>query len=155
MPLAEPLVLPESSRRLLVEVRVASLEHVERALRFQRLRLHVLTKVLPGVAIALVLVRPGLFALVGLAAGFAGALHAWRRLAEYHAVVVDRLGAVGRELNRVGPALTPEHLCCLQVRVDLLLAAPAPGWCRLVARRVARAVSAACRPPDGGRGANR
>ena len=53
MPLAEPLLLPDSSRRLLAEIRVASLERFERARRFERLRFELAPLVLPGAAIAL------------------------------------------------------------------------------------------------------
>ena len=133
MPLAEPLVLPESSHRLLAQIRLASLEHFERARRFERLRLHVPALVLPGAVIAFLVT--GLPALVGLLVALAGWLLACRGLAEYHDALVDRLGAVARELDRSGRALTPEHLCYLQVRLDLLLGVPVPGWWRLAAGR--------------------
>ena len=153
MPLAEPLLLPDSSRRLLAEIRVASLERFERARRFERLRFELAPLVLPGAAIALLVLRPGLPALVGLSAAALGALRAWRRLAEHHAAIADRLAALGRDVHRAGPALTPARLCLLQLRVDLLLAVPAPGRCRLAARCVARALSALRRRAGRWRGA--
>ena len=153
MPLAEPLVLPEASRRLLAEIRVASLEHFERARRFDRLRLEAAALLLPGAAIGLLVFRPGLAALFVLSAALLYAADPWRGLAVHHRELGHCLFALGRELYRSGPALMPARLCLLQVRVDLLVATPAPGWRQLVAGRVARGLSALCLRAGRGRGA--
>ena len=153
IPLAEPLVLPEASRRLLGEIRVASLAHFECARRFDRLRLEAAALLLPGVAIGLLVFRPGLAALFVSSAALLCAADPWRGLAVHHRYLGDCLFALGRELYRSGPELTPVRLCVLQVRLDLLVATPTPGWRQLVAARVARGLAALCPRRGRGRGA--
>ena len=152
-PLAESLVLPRTSRRLLEEIRVASLAHFERARQFDRLRLDAAALLLPGAAIGVLVFRPGLVVLFVLSAAILYAADPWRGFAVHHRDLGDCLFALGRELYRSGPHVTPARLCVLQVRLDLLVATPASGWRQLVAGRVARGLSALCLRHGRGRGA--
>ena len=93
-PLAEPLVLPRASRRLLEEIRVASLAHFERAWRFDRLRLEAAALLLPGAAIGVLVFRPGLAALFVLSAALLCAADPWRGLAGHHRDLGDCLFAL-------------------------------------------------------------
>ena len=154
-PLADPLVLPEASRRLLDEIRVASLAQFERARRFDLLRLDAAALLLPGAALGLFVFSPGLAALFVLSAALLCAADPWRGLAVHHRHLGACLFALGRELYWFGLQLTPVRLCVLQVRLDLLVATPAPGWRQLVAGRVARGLSLLCRHRARGRGAAR
>ena len=152
-PFADQLVLPEASRRLLTQIRVASLDHFERAHRFDRLRVAAVALPLPGVAIAVLLFPVGLAVLFGLSAAAVGAYHAWRSRAIHHGVIADLLFALGRDLYRSGPTLTPARLCLFQVRVDLLVATSPSGWPELISPGVARALAALCLRGGRGRGA--
>ena len=51
---------------------------------------------------------------------------------------------LGSELYRSGPHVVPARVYVLQVRVDLLVATPAPAWRQFVAGRVARGLCALC-----------
>ena len=143
-PLAEQLVLPRNSPRLLEQSRVASLVHFERARQFDRVRLAAAARLLPGVAIGALVFRAGLAVPFVLSAAILYAADPWRGLALHHRDLGDCLFTLGRELYRSGPHVVPARLCVLQVRVDLLVATPAPGWRQLVAGRVARGLSALC-----------
>ena len=104
MPLAAPVVLPQTSRRLLGEIRVASLEHLERARRFDRLRFQLVARVLHGVAIGLLVFGPGLTAVLGLAAAAAAVGRCLRGAASAGVTARSLTGSARLAASSVAPA---------------------------------------------------
>lgn len=137
-PAVGPPLVVRAPRELLKEIRVASLHHFARERRLDQLHLGVVG-LLVMAAVAAVIVSAQLVALAfAAAAAAAHAFSPWRRASARHGAAARRLFALGRELYRAGPALTPAAFCALRVRVDLALAAGLGP-----ARRAVAAVSAA------------